>query len=222
MSPDRADAIKALIADLAAVHGSEPADPSADLCPDGCDGAMHELVYSFLLWESSHTKAERAITALRETVVDYNELRISYAEEIEPVLGARYPRAAERCARMHAALNQVYRLENGMTLARLREIPKRDARIYLSELEGVPPFVAARVAAVSLGVHAFPVDDRIAALAADADVAEPGTPHDELTGHFERGLRAGEALPAYLVIEASLDAKPKRSKSKSKAGTSRR
>ncbi len=221
MSPDHADAIKELIVELAAEHGAEPADPSADLCPDGCDGPLHELIYSFLLWESSHSKAARAIASLQDSVVDYNELRISYAEELEPLLGARYPRAAERCIRMRAALNQVYVQENGMTLARLRELPKRDARQYLAELEGVPPFVAARVAALSLGVHAFPVDERIASIAIDAEIAEPGMDHEEIAGRFERGLRAGESLPAYLVIEAALDA-PKSRKKKSKAGSSRR
>lgn len=205
MSADPAAALKALVEALARDHGAEPADPSADLCPDGCDGPLHELVYSFLLWEASHALASKALAAVGAAFVDYNELRICYPEEIVPLLGPRYPRADERAARLHAALNHVFVRENGMTLARLIEAPKRDARVYLGEVEGAPPFVSARVSAVSLGAHAFPVDDRVAGVLRKAGVIEEGVGAEEACGRLERLLRAGESLPVYLLLEASLN-----------------
>lgn len=230
MSTDAGAALTKLIEQLTARHGPEPADPSADLCPNGCDGPLHELVYSFMLWEASHELAGGAVSGLLEAFVDYNELRICYPEEMVPALGAKYPRAEERCARLHAALHDIFVRENGVSLARLRDQGKRDARAFLGALEGVPGFVAARVAVVSLGAHAFPVDDRISAILLGAGVGEEDTSNDELSGRLERLLRAGEALPAYLVLEAeagtaSADkpkAKTRRTKSsKSKTGTSR-
>lgn len=230
MSTDAGAALTKLIEHLTARHGPEPADPSADLCPNGCDGPLHELVYSFMLWEASHELAGGAVSGLLEAFVDYNELRICYPEEMVPALGAKYPRAEERCARLHAALHDIFVRENGVSLARLRDQGKRDARAFLGAIEGVPGFVAARVAAVSLGAHAFPVDDRISAILLGAGVTEEDTSNDELSGRLERLLRAGEALPAYLVLEAEAGTagadkpKPKtrRTKSsKSKTGTSR-
>jgi len=225
MSTDPAGALTKLLGRLATRHGNEPADPSADLCPNGCDGPLHELVYSFMLWEASHAKAGEAVTALLDTFVDYNELRICYPEEMVPAVGASYPRVEERCARLHAALHDIFVRENGVTLARLLDQGKRDARAFLGMLEGVPGFVAARVAVVSLGAHAFPVDDRLCEILTDAGVAEAGTGNDELSGRLERLLRAGEALPAYLLLEAEAGTakpKPKRARSpRAKTGTSR-
>ncbi|MEZ6318937.1 MAG: hypothetical protein R3B49_09325 [Phycisphaerales bacterium] len=182
MSTDAGAALTKLIEQLTARHGPEPADPSADLCPNGCDGPLHELVYSFMLWEASHELAGGAVSGLLEAFVDYNELRICYPEEMVPALGAKYPRAEERCARLHAALHDIFVRENGVSLARLRDQGKRDARAFLGALEGVPGFVAARVAVVSLGAHAFPVDDRISAILLGAGVGEEDTSNDELSG----------------------------------------
>lgn len=210
MSTDAAASLTALLERLTDKHGPEPADPSADLCPNGCDGPLHELVYSFLLWEASHELAGGAVAALLDAFVDYNELRICYPEELVPAIGAKYPRAEERCARLHASLHDIFLRENGVTLARLRDQGKRDARAYLASIGGVPGFVAARVAAVSLGAHAFPVDGRLAAILVDAGVAEPDAGHDEIASRLERLLRAGESLPAYLLLEAeACSAKPK-------------
>lgn len=218
MSTDPAKALKQLTAKLAKAHGPEPQDPSVDLCPEGVDGTVHELVYSFMLWEASHDQATKAVGALLERFVDYNELRISYTEEVAPAIGARYPLAEERCERLRMALNQVFVQQNGVTLAGLRETPKRDARAYLQALDGAPAFVSARVAALSLGAHAFPVDGRIAGVLAKAGVVEDDLSHDEITGRMERLLRAGECLPAYLLIESGTGKKGKpRSGSKARA-----
>ena len=218
MSTDPAKALKNLTAKLAKSHGAEPQDPSVDLCPEGIDGTVHELVYSFLLWEASHEQASKATAALLAHFIDYNELRISYTEEVVPVIGAKYPLAEERCERLRTALTQVFHQENGVTLASLREGAKRDGRAYLQALESTPGFVAARVAALSLGAHAFPVDARIAGVLVDAGVVEDGLGEDEIASRMERLLRAGECLPAYLLIESEAGKKGKpRAGSKARA-----
>lgn len=209
MNDKQAAAFGSLIKSLTKKHGVEPADPSVDLCPNGCDGVLHELVYSSLLWEASHVRATKAIGAIQEAFVDYNELRVCYPEEVVDVIGAKYPRAEERTTRLRAALDRIFAQENRTSLARLRELPKRDARAVLGSLPGVPGFVAARVALLALGAHAFPVDDRVAGVLTDAGAADEGVGADEIAGQMERAVRAGEAMPAYLLIEASLGGRRK-------------
>lgn len=210
MNPDWPAELRALVDRLSGEHGSEPTDPSADLCPDGCDATVHELVYSVLLWESSHAAAGRALSAIRASFVDYNELRIGYPEELAPLLDGHDPRGEERAERLRAALNAVFARENRVSLARLTEMPKRDARAYLQSLEGVPAFVGARVCALSLGAHAFPADERISSLLAGAGVVEADAAPEEVGSRMERVLRAGEALPVYLLLEASAARVPPR------------
>jgi endonuclease III len=197
-------------------------DPMDDVDP------IRELVYSMLLWEAGASKAAAAARRLQESVVDVNELRSCLEDEIVRLIGPRYPRAAERAARMRAVLNQVYHDGNTVSLARLRAMNKREARTYLESLDGIPAFAAARVLLISLGGHAFPLDRRLHKVLADANAIEVN-PYTKAAGLWvERQIRAGDALDAYLALEHCVDAKggvtPKKSASKRSGaeGSSRR
>lgn len=164
------------------------------------------LVHGFMLWEATTTQAKIAVRKLEEAFVDTNELRIALPHETAKALGDRFPLAAERCLRMKATLQDIYRREHAMSLASLIDLPKRDARAYLDSLEGMPPFVAARLVVFSLGGHAAPVDWRLSDLliehrALPADHAEPGSASPWL----ERQLRAAESFAAATALQAWSD-----------------
>lgn len=190
--------------------------------PEGTDPVVHELVYSFLAWEASAPLATAALNRMRAAVVDYNELRVCYAQELAGLMGEGYPLAMERATRLRAALTEVYRREHGTVLARLIDLPKRDARVYLEALEGVPPFVAARVVLLALGGHAVPLDAMLHGMLASEEAVEPESTVADAMGWLERTLRAKESEEAYLLLEAwrkrkaqkvgpAAGAKPKRS-----------
>jgi len=169
---------------------------------------VREPVYSLLLWEAGTTKATAAAKRLAEGVVDVNELRSCLEDEIVRLIGPRYPRAAERAARLRASLHQIYRDGNTVSLARLESMSKREARAYLEGIEGVPSFVSARVLLVNLGGHAFPLDRRLHRLLADEGAIE-ADPFSEGAGAWvERQIRAGEALDAYLALEQLAESSP--------------
>lgn len=175
------------------------------------DPTTQQFVYSMLLWESSQSRATAAFGRLRTALVDFNELRVCLPDEIVAILGPRYPRVEERAERLRAALREIFARQNAVTLEPLRDLPKRDARLYLATLEGVPPFVAARVALLALGAHAFPVDSRIQSLLvrragrhADPVLLDPATTPETLASWLERQIRAGEAAAVYLALEGLL------------------
>ncbi|GIK19869.1 MAG: hypothetical protein AMXMBFR77_05870 [Phycisphaerales bacterium] len=170
--------------------------------PEGTDPVVHELVYSFLAWEASAPLATGALNRMQGAVVDYNELRVCYPQELASLMGEGYPLALERATRLRAALTEVYRREHGIALARLVDLPKRDARVYLETLEGVPPFVAARVVLLALGGHAVPLDSVLHGLLAAEEAVEPGSTVADAMGWLERTLRAKESEEAYLLLEA--------------------
>ncbi len=168
----------------------------------GGDAIVEQLLLAFLAWESCGTRAAASLKRLHSVVVDYNELRVCLPDEIAEACGDRDPRALERGARMKAALNDLYRREHGVTLAPLAALPKRDARLYLESLEGVPSYVAARVLLVSLGGHAFPVDVRIHAALCGAGGLPEGLDPEGAGAWLERHFRAGEAGEAFALVEA--------------------
>ncbi len=171
-------------------------------CPrDDDDPVVHELVRSFLMDGAPRAGVGPALERLRASVVDYNELRVGLAEESAAALPSRYPSAFERCKRIRAALHEVFRRENGMNLAHLRDEPKRSARAYLDSLPGITPFVAARVALLSCESHAFPLDPVLLGVLERAGVVEPGLGLQTVSGRLERAIRAGEARGHYRRLE---------------------
>ena len=166
---------------------------------------VRELVYSMLLWDAGASKASGAVKRIVEGVVDVNELRTCLEDELVRLLGARYPRATERAARLRAALHHIYQEHNTVSLAALRSQNKRDAKAYLDSIPGVPAYAAARVALLSLGGHAFPVDRRVHKVLAEADALEAEAYSEAVGAWVERQIRAGEALDAYLLLEAEAE-----------------
>jgi hypothetical protein len=166
------------------------------------------LIHSFMLWETTQRDAKAAVRRLDEGFVDANELRIALPHESARVLGERYPLAAERCLRLRATLHDLYRREHRVTLLPLLAAPKREARAYLDSLEGMPTFVAARLAVLGLGAHTIPVDWRLSDLllahkALPTDHADPGS----ASSWLERQVRSGEAVAVTQALQAWSDEK---------------
>lgn len=200
------DAAKKFATLLKKLKGVTPLpEPLPEPVPAWIEPGVEELVFSMLVWDARTSQAREAIARLRTGVVDYNELRVCFPEEIRQMLGDRYPKAAERAARIRAALNDLYKREHRVTLQAVLSAGKRDARQYLETLDGVPPFAAARVFLSSCGGHAMPVDDRIRDFLADEGVIAATEDPEALSSWLERQLKAGEASAAYGALQAGAD-----------------
>ncbi len=191
-TPNHADLLSALLKrlrkDFKVEAPSAPSDP------------MEELVRSFLLYDSTSAKADNAYKRIRSTVVDFNDLRACLNEELVAMLGERYPGGEERATRLRATLHDIFKREHAVSLESLRAMQKRDARAYLVSLDGMAPFVAARVVLLSLGGHAAPVDERLVDALIDEEVVEPGSDVAKAAGVLERAIKATEAVEAHLLL----------------------
>lgn len=163
------------------------------------------LVHALLLWEASSHQAELAHTRLRATFTDHNELRVSMPDDIALALGERYPLAEERSVRMRAVLNNVFANEHAVSLERLREMSKRDARQYLLSLEGCPEYAAAYVLLIGLSGHAAPVDDRLLSLFAKAGVFAPDFGAAAACSWIEHHVHASESASIHALLRAWSD-----------------
>jgi len=153
-------------------------------------------------------------------LVDLNELRIAYPDEIAGLLGPRYPGVMARAERIRAVLCDVFNHENEISLARLYEMNKREARTYLESLVGITPFVAHRVALGVFQIHCVPVDSKLTEALIDAEALDEGTPPTDAAGSLERAIRATDSWDTFLQLEAWAEAggptkKPGRRSSKS-------
>lgn len=205
-SHDPAKLLQALLKKLTNRYGEQQPEPLTAGLDEGVDPLLNLFVYSFLLWDASTGQARAALKRIRETFVDYNELRIAFADEIAAAFGERYPRGYERALRLRSSLHDIFRREHSLSLHSLNELSKREARAYLDSIDGTPAYVSARVLLLGLGGHAIPVDQRIAdLLAAEAVLSDDVTDADSAASWLERQIRAGEATPIALVLQAWSD-----------------
>ncbi len=211
MSADPAKRLASLLRRLKSEHGERPLPApgasGAPLPPDA-DPLIEELVFSFLLWESTSPLAKAAHQRLRTELVDYNELRVCLANELAELVGPRDPRGDERAQRMRASLSELYRREHTITLAPLMTAGKREAKLYLESLDGIPPFVVARTLLIALGGHGVPVDERLRDLLVSEEIVEAHASVDTTTGWLERQVRSADAGPTAMLLQAWSDSQP--------------
>jgi len=198
--PAHAKALTALIRRLKKKY--EPQEPMPV-------AATAQLLISFLQWESTTRKAERAFEAIMGEVVDLNELRICFPPQIIAMIGAGYPLAESRIGRMRETLNEVFRREHDWQLKSLESKNKKEQRAYLETLPGVPPYVISHMMLVGYGGHAMPVDEKLVALLAGENCCDLDAAPEEVESFLMRQIRADDALDTHLVFQAWSDASRK-------------
>lgn len=151
------------------------------------------MAISILAEGCSRREATRATERIFQTMVDWNEVRVSDGSELNKATGNVIPAGPEQCTRLIAALQSVYRSENCLSLDRLRRVGRREARHFLEQLDGVSEYVVASVLLWSLGGHAIPVDDRLLAALIAADLAHPTANRAEVQAFLERHISASDA-----------------------------
>lgn len=184
-------------------HQAEPVEPPAEAVPPD---PLAILVHSFFLWEAPPSQSYDTYKRVMAATVDLNDLRVSLPLELVGMMGARYPRAAERAQRLRATLNDIYRREHAVSLARLSANAKRDARAYIESLEGIVPFVASRTLLLGYGVHGVPVDEQLRQALAEAGICPADIDLNELSASLGRLVKAEQAESAHAALLALVDA----------------
>ncbi len=196
--------------------------------PEESTDAVEVLVKSFLLWDSTTTKASAAYKRIMDQVVDFNDLRVSMPHEMVEWVGPRYPRALERCQRLRAALRHTYNREHAVSLETLHSMGRREVRHYLRSLDGVAPYVADRVTLLCFDAHCIPVDERLRGAMVDAGVCDDSITVAELSSWLARQIKAADAVTTHHALQSWSDSaasattpRPRAPRTRKKAAGSR-
>jgi endonuclease III len=134
---------------------------------------LKALVRGAMSYDVSDARAEEAMRAIDQEFVDLNEFRVATELEIQGLLGARYPAIERRVTMITTALNNIFEREHTLSLNRLKDLSKRDARQFLRDLPDIHPFVEAYVMLASFEGSAMPMDDSTVELLTEQGVLEP-------------------------------------------------
>lgn len=174
------------------------------------------LIMSFLMWEANTDKAATAFDRINDATVDANDLRVTLPHEIVELIGPRYPLAQDRAERLRSVLRDVFMREHAVNLNRLLDMGKRDVKKHIESLDGIVPYVAARVMLLSFQVHAIPVDERLRQLLVDAGAADESADVAEVGSWLARQIKADEGIAAHEKFQAWVESDQTRSRSTAK------
>ncbi len=191
-----ADALKSLARKLTKGHKSEDRPPKQE--------PLWALVRGAMSFDAADTKVEDVIKAIEREFVDLNELRVATELEVQEMLGSRYPGIEKRVNLITQALNGIFEKEHTLSLDRLKEVSRRDARQFLRDLPGMTPFVEAYVMLMSFDGHAFPVDQGMLDLLLDEEIVEDGTSLEDAHKFVEHHLKAEEMYPLFVAMRAAV------------------
>lgn len=181
---------------------------------------VEQVILGILSSSASDSKALRAARALRETMVDLNEIRVSTDREVAAVIGLYLNNALTRASALRRALNAIFRKEHAVNLDRLHSLGRREARQYLEDLDGVDACAAASVMLWSLGGHAIPVDQRLFDAMRKEDLVAPSATVAEVQAFLERNINANDAK-VFCLLMPKLTVKSAKSGGSANAGRAR-
>ena len=160
------------------------------------------LVRGAMSFDVSDNRAADAIKAIEKEFVDLNELRVATDLEIQEMLGQRYPEIERRVRMITSSLNNIFEREHTLSLNRLKEISRRDARQFLRELPEVHPFVEAYVMMMSLDGNAFPIDDTMLDYLKEEEIFEEDATLEDAQRFIEHHVKAEDLHPFHASLRA--------------------
>ncbi|MBI1825917.1 MAG: hypothetical protein HY287_16295 [Planctomycetes bacterium] len=189
------------------------------------DDPVRRLALGIFGGSAGHNRAQQAIDRILEQAIDWNEVRVSLPAELHRLLGDNFPDGLTSSQRLVQALQSVYEREHKISLERLKNLGRREARQYLEALKGVDDFAAAGVMLWSLGGHSIPIDDRQWQALKDADLVHASATRGEVQAFLERHIGASDARRFCVILQTvvtkrigSDSPKTKKSSKKKSAG----
>ena len=168
---------------------------------------VRAMVLGVLEADAPTADAQRALEALENEFVDYNELRVAPAKDVVECIGRDYPCAWNKAYAITGALHRIFGRASQVQLDYAAEMGKRDLRRHLVEI-GLDPYASAYTLMVCFGGHAIPVDQALVDCLEMQEYIHPGSDVSDVQGFLERiiaqkyGLAAHQFLRQYLAQNA--------------------
>jgi endonuclease III len=178
------------------------------------DEPVDALVYAIVSAELSELAAQSAMKRLADYFVDWNDLRISRAEEIAEAIGAEASAARDIASALTTALRAVFGKYNMVSLKALSKISKRPARVVLEKIEGVNRFVVDFCMLTSLQGHAIPLTKKMIEFLRSNELVHAGADEQEIEGFLARQVSAENAYEFYSLLRRESEAREAKGKKK--------
>lgn len=173
------------------------------------------LICGIVSEHASESATRRAMKGFRGTFVDWNDLRVSRAEEIVEVLQEDSGASRMAASALTTTLRAVFDEYHSLSLESLKKLGKRPAKQVIESLEGVGHFVVSYCMLTALQGHAIPLTQTMAAYLRDNEIVDPEADTQDIEGFLTRQVAAKDAYEFYSLLRRESEA-PKVGKKKTK------
>jgi len=163
------------------------------------DDPVDALIYGVVSERMSASAAEAAMRIIRRTFVNWNDLRVSRAEEIVETLGRDTPAGRDTASMLTTALRAVFDVHHTVSLQALKKLGKRPARQAIDKL-GISRFSANYCMLTSLQAHAVPLTEPMLGYLKQHKLVDAQADEEEIEGFLTRQVPAKNAYEFYALL----------------------
>ena len=139
---------------------------------------VDELVSTILSQNTNDVNRDKAFDALKVRFPDWESVRDAEMQEVIDVIRVA-GLSNQKGPRIQAALRHLTETQGHITLDHLREMPVKDAKAWLTNIDGVGPKTAAIILLFAMNKPAFPVDTHVYRVAKRLGLINPSTNREQ-------------------------------------------
>jgi endonuclease III len=180
------------------------------------------LIYGILSEQVRDSVAQTAVTGIKNTFIDWNDLRVSRVEEIVEVFGEDTPDTRNTGAALTMALRAIFDTYHTLSLQALRKMGKRPAKQVLDQLQGASRFCVNYCMLTSLQAHAIPLTESMVEYLKRNEIVDPQAEEEDIEGFLGRQVPAKDGYEFYALLRRESESPKVGKKKKTTKKTARR
>ncbi|MHC4541940.1 MAG: hypothetical protein ACYS74_19505 [Planctomycetota bacterium] len=180
------------------------------------DAIIHGVVSAQL----SEKEAASAVGKFAGCFVDWNDLRVSRAEEIVEVMGGDTPVTRAIASTITRILTSIFNDYHKVSLEALKKIGKRPAKQALEKIDGISRFVVDYCMLTSLRGHAMPLTEGMVDYLRSNELVDPDADEQQIEGFLAKQISARNGYEFYCLLRR--ESETARGGRKKKAKTTRK
>ena len=177
------------------------------------------IIYAVISAEMSEKHTDSAIRKFTDYFVDWNDLRVSRAEEIVEVMGKGTSTTMDIAMTITRILNSIFNDYHKISLESLKKIGKRPAKQALEKIDGISRYMVDYCLLTALGGHAIPLTDRMIKYLRNNELINPDASDQQIGGFLAKQISAKNGYEFYALLRH--ESETAKDKKKTKAKTTR-
>ena len=178
------------------------------------------IIYAVISAEMNEKQTESVIRKFTDYFVDWNDLRVSRAEEIVEVLGKDTSATMDIALTITRILNSIFNEYHKISLESLKKIGKRPAKQALEKIDGISHYAVEYCLLTALGGHAIPLTDRMVKYLRNNELVNPDADDQQIEGFLAKQISARNGYEFYALLRH--ESESAKIKKKTKAKTTRK